>query len=311
MTLSFLITYHNEGVWLTDCIASVLGQLEADDEIIIYDDASTDAAKSYVPDDARIRVIRGETNQGPACGRNALIAASTCTHIHFHDADDLCAPDWRLKVASAFSSGADVVFTDVRSFDDAGREWRHVMNVGRLQQTGDLLAFALRGGMLAPSGTYDVALVKRIGGYRADLWQSEDYDFHIRLALAQPRWAVVPEDLVFIRRHGQQRSRHVREVWTCAVDALERNAAALPARSHRHAARAATRAGSELFAIGAEAQAARAFALADRFGGARYDRGVMQTLTGIVGALPAEKIAAVYRKLVPSSFRSHLQRMAR
>lgn len=308
MKLSFLITYHDEGAWLTECVRGVLPQLHVNDEILVYDDASTDAAAGHLPADPRIRVIRGAANIGPARGRNVLIEASTGTHLHFHDADDLCAPDWRAIVGAQLESHVDVVFTDVRSFDEDGRHWSHVMNVARLQQTGDLLAFALRGGMLAPSGTYSRAIVERIGGYSADLWQSEDYDFHIRLALANPNWVVVPENLVWIRRHARQRSRQAREVWTCAVDALDRNADQLAVRARVEAARAATRAGSELFAAGAEADATRAFALADRFGGARYDRGAMQTLTGVIGALPAEKIAAVYRRLLPSYVRSRLHR---
>ncbi|HEY0810451.1 MAG TPA: glycosyltransferase family 2 protein, partial [Longimicrobiales bacterium] len=89
MKLSVLITYYNEGRWLTDCLQSVLPQLTADDEVIVYDDASHTPAQAYLPDDSRVRLLRGKTNVGPARGRNELIAASTGTHIHFHDADDL------------------------------------------------------------------------------------------------------------------------------------------------------------------------------------------------------------------------------
>jgi cellulose synthase/poly-beta-1,6-N-acetylglucosamine synthase-like glycosyltransferase len=305
VNLSFLITYHNEGRWLADCLESIVPQLERDDDVIIYDDASDDPAMNHVLADARIRVMRGEKNIGPARGRNELIAASKGTHLHFHDADDLCAPSWRSRVAAAFAGDVDVVFTDVQSFTEQER-WPHVMDIAQLQHNGDLLAFALRGGVLAPSGTYRREVIEGIGGYRADLWQSEDYDFHIRLALAQPKWAVLADDLVLIRRHAGQRSRRVREVWTCAVDALEANAARFPASAHAHVARAATRAGSELFAAGAEADAERAFHLAQQFGGPRYERGAMQKLTSMVGALPAEKIAALYRKLLPGAVRSRL-----
>lgn len=308
MKLSFLITYHNEGRWLTDCLESIVPQLAPDDEVIIYDDASDDPAERHVLGDARIRCIGGSTNIGPARGRNQLMAASVGTHLHFHDADDLCAPHWRSRVAQAFTADVDVVFTDVQSFATSGERWAHVMNIAQLQRNCDLLAFALRGGMLAPAGTYRREVIEQIGGYRADLWQSEDYDFHIRLALAQPRWTVVPDDLVLIRRHNAQRSRRAREVWSCAVDALTNNAERFPASAYPHVARAATRAGSELFGAGAPTDAERAFGLAERFGGPRYDRAVMQKLTGVVGALPAERIAALYRKLLPGALRTRLQR---
>ena len=308
MKLSFLITYHNEGAWLSECLQSIVPQLRDDDEVVVYDDASTDAAAPFLLRDQRVRCIRGSANVGPARARNELIRASKGSHLHFHDADDLCAGTWRDRVSSAFDENTDVVFTDVESFNATGERWTNVMNVKRLAETGDLLAFALRGGMLAPSGTYRREAIDRVGGYRADLWQSEDYDFHIRLALSQPAWRVIPEDLVHIRRHTGQRSRLKREVWSCAVDSLERNAANFPATAHVHVARAATRAGSELFAIGAKTEAERAFALAQRFGGARYDRGIMQKLTGVVGALPAEQIAALYRRLIPAPLRARVQR---
>ena len=310
MKLSVLITYYNEGPWLTDCLQSVLPQLAADDEVIIYDDASHTPAQAYLPDDARVRLLRGNTNVGPAGGRNELIAASTGTHIHFHDADDLFAAAWRKSVVSVFAlSNADVVFTDVASFDEAGDRSQHVMQISQLRSDGDLLKFALRGSMLAPSGTYTKELVQRVGGYRFDLWQSEDYDFHVRVALANPRFAIADGDLVLIRRHGNQRSRRLVEVWTGALQSLETLQPRIPANARAHAAHAATRAGSVLFASGAHPEAARAFALAERFGGVRYDRRVMQRLTQLVGAATAERLAAWYRAIVPNGVRARLQRL--
>jgi glycosyltransferase involved in cell wall biosynthesis len=310
MKLSFLVTYHDEGAWLTECLRSVIGQLHADDEVIVYDDTSDDPAVAHLVDDTRVKAIRGATNIGPARARNELLRASTGTHIHFHDADDICAEGWREQVGRV-AADVDIVFTDVQSFDEDGTRWPHVMDVQRLATSGDLLAFALRGGLLAPAGTYRREVVERVGGYRADLWQSEDYDFHIRLALAHPTWKVVPDDLVLIRRHAEQRSRHKLEVWRCAVDSLESNADRFPASAYPHVAWAATRAGSELFAASAEADADRAFRLAERFGGPKYERAVMQKLTGIVGALSAEKIAAAYRKLLPAPFRMRMQKTPR
>jgi hypothetical protein len=305
--LSFLITYYDEGSWLAECLQSVLPQLGAEDEIVVYDDASERPAHEYLLRDARVRCVRGERNIGPARGRNELLRLSRGTHIHFHDADDLCAPDWRRRVAAAFAGDTDVVFTDVGSFDEQGGRWTHVMGVDRLERSGDLLAFALRGGLLAPAGTYRREVVTQVGGYRADLWQSEDYDFHVRLALSAPRWRVVAEDLVLIRRHAKQRSRDTAAVWTCAVDALEQNAAFFPARAHADVAAAATRAASHLFAAGAHEATVRAFMLAERFGGARYERGLMQRLTRMVGPLSAERMAALYRRLVPRALRRRIQ----
>ncbi|HET9438642.1 MAG TPA: glycosyltransferase family 2 protein [Longimicrobiales bacterium] len=308
MKLSVLITYHNEGRWLTECLQSIVPQLAADDEVLIHDDASSERAEDFVLADTRARMLRSTTNIGPARARNELLAASRGTHVHFHDADDLFADTWREKVGAALATGVDVVFTDVAGFDDAGQSWHNVMGVSALNRTRDLLGHALRGGLLGNAGTYRREVVQRMGGYRNDLWQSEDYDFHIRLALEQPGWTVLEDDLVLIRHHGRQRSRKVREVWTCAVDALEKLAGEFPRDAYDDVAFAATRAGSALYASGAHEQAARAFALARRFGGARYDRRAMQRLTRLFGALPAEWLASTYRKVVPNALRARVQR---
>ncbi len=308
MKLSILITYHEEGPWLLECVESILPELSAHDELLIYDDASELLAEEFAVSDARVRVLRGSNRIGPARARNELLKASTGTHVHFHDADDLFAVNWRAEIAAAFHQGVDVVFTDVQSFDESGKRWPHVMNIARLQKDKDLLKFALRGGLLAPSGAYRREVVERIGGYRADVWQSEDYDFHIRLALAEPAWRAIAHDLVLIRRHAHQRSRQMREVWSGALDALEYSELRIPRQSRTDFARAATRVGSALFAAHAYHDAKRAFRLAGRFGGARYDRPIMQSLTRLGGAMRAERLAALYRKLVPGSLRKRLQR---
>jgi hypothetical protein len=179
--------------------------------------------------------------------------------------------------------------------------------MAQLRQHGDLLAHALRGGLLVCGGTYDKRLLEQLAGFREDLWQSEDYDLHMRLALLEPRWHAVAKDLVLIRRHAQQRSRKVREVWIDALTALETNSSRFPAAAYPHVAFAATRAGSALYAAGAHEEAARAFRLAHRFGGVRYERALMTRLTRWVGALPAERLAAAYRRIVPQNWRARLQ----
>jgi glycosyltransferase involved in cell wall biosynthesis len=309
LKLSVLITYHNEGPWLAECLDSILPQLMADEELLIFDDASELLAEEFIPVDERVRILQSVENIGPARARNQLLAASQGTHIHFHDADDLFAVNWRAEVESAFGEDyADVVFTDAQSFDPAGKRWPMLMRVHELKLERDLLKAALRGALLAPAGTYRRELVDRVGGYREDVWQSEDYDFHIRLALTNPRWRAVDLDLVLIRRHPEQRSLKQQEVWQGALNALEHSQDRFPVAAHGDVAFAATRAGSALFAAGAPHDAARAFQLADRFGGPRYDGGIMQKLARLMGAPAAERLAAWYRKLVPEAWRARVQK---
>src|SRR5437867_2048704 len=83
-TIAVLITYHNEGRLLTECLDSLLTQADRPKEILVYDDASDVPAEEQVPDGADVRVIRSTRNTGPARGRNALLRAAESEFLHFH-----------------------------------------------------------------------------------------------------------------------------------------------------------------------------------------------------------------------------------
>src|SRR5205814_1237557 len=110
-SLAVLITYHDEQHLLTRCVDSLMTQPERPDEIWIYDDASQHPASRFVLPELQECVIRGESNKGPAYGRNQLLAATTCTFVHFHDADDWFFDGWTHQVTSALNANLDVLFT--------------------------------------------------------------------------------------------------------------------------------------------------------------------------------------------------------
>ena len=308
MRLSVLITYHNEGAWLTECLNSIVPQLAATDEVIIYDDASRVAAAGFIVDDARLRVIRGGNNVGPSRARNELLRASAGTHVHFHDADDLFTDGWRTRIEAAFQNGVDMVITDASTFDENGKRSGNIIGVADLERGWGLLKFALRRSVLPAAASYKREIVEAVGGYRDDLWQSEDFDLHVRIALMNPNLAVIPEDLVHIRKHPNQRSRLSSEVWISAIDALQPLVGQIPAHARADAAYAATRAGSVLLSEGSITEAHRAFDLAQKFGGPTYDKRAMQRLSSIIGAKAAERMAAWYRTMLPNALRMRLQR---
>ena len=58
MKLSVLITYHDEGAWLRECLLSIAPQLGDQDEIIVYDDASERAARDFTIDCLHVELPR-------------------------------------------------------------------------------------------------------------------------------------------------------------------------------------------------------------------------------------------------------------
>jgi len=95
-------------------IASARAQTLSDIEIIVVDDCSPDQTVNAVlraaGDDPRVRIIRLDTNKGPAGARNAALAAARGDWIAVLDADDEMAPQ-RLEtlLGVAAAAGADIV----------------------------------------------------------------------------------------------------------------------------------------------------------------------------------------------------------
>lgn len=77
-------------------IESVLAQRHAQVELLVVDDASTDATAQmvagYAAADARVRLLRQAANGGVAAARNAGIAAARGEFVAFLDSDDWWHP---------------------------------------------------------------------------------------------------------------------------------------------------------------------------------------------------------------------------
>lgn len=280
-TLAVLITYHNEGPWLRECIESVRSQPGFPDEILVYDDASSIPASDHTP--PGVRVIRGEQNIGPARARNMLLKEAKSDFVHFHDADDWFSPTWCGEIRRAMAE-SDVIMTDVAL--SGAEEKQHIMNVSTLE---DPISFAIRGAVLVPSMTYKKTLAPT---FNESLHQSEDWDYHIRLIASSPQRPIaIPRDLVIVRAHERNRSKDVISVWASAVEAME--AMNLPAEYDHDIAAKATQAGRNLYRNGALEQARRAFDVARKKsadGHVPFENPIMYWMARLLGPMRALKI---------------------
>jgi glycosyltransferase involved in cell wall biosynthesis len=306
---AILITYHNEGELLRRCLASLASQTRPVREVLIYDDASDVRPGDHLPAGLPVRVLRGERNIGPARARNVLLGETTAAFVHFHDADDAFAPDWNARVSAEIASGdIDAVFTEVSSVTETGVVHEDVLELSRLAAGAGLVSFCIQGSMLVPAGSYRRSVVTAIGGYRESLWQSEDWDFHIRLAAASPVYRVIPQSLVRIHLRAESRSRDVADVWRSAVQATRLLASELPAAWRGELAEAAAKAGSRLYRAGAAEDAREAFQLARELGNPVHSGqpGVYRTVARHAGQEWAERISRAYRKWLPERVRGRL-----
>lgn len=73
--ISVLIPVHNGADTLAETVASILNQTFADFELLLFDDASTDASPEIINSfaDSRIRRFRSDANLGISEARNRLM----------------------------------------------------------------------------------------------------------------------------------------------------------------------------------------------------------------------------------------------
>ncbi len=299
-SISVLITYYRERELLTRCLQSLLEGTRAVHEILVYDDCSPEPAADYLPSSPLIRVIRGEKNRGPSAGRNVLLSAATADYVHFHDCDDWFAADWCAKVWQAIqSSGADVVYTEIDSYRHGQLFGKNVLEIAKVTEGMDLVSFSLSHALLPLSGTYRTAFLRRIGGYREELWQSEDFEFHARLAMAEPRVTVLNESLAFIEVRDQSRSQKQLEVWQWRLASLRLLFLDLAPKYYPAFVEALCKTGCRLYELGDSASARQAYDLALQLGAPRYTGRSFsfRWLARALGPLSAEWVGVQMRSL--------------
>lgn len=305
-SLSVLVTYHNEKKLLTECLQSMVSQMDPPEEILIYDDASHFPAKEYLVSSPVIRVIRGEENIGPGRARNKLLAEARSDYVHFHDSDDWFDPRWSEVVRSAMSEGADAIYTEVNSYDEEGKlAGEKVLQLKSFSTQEELVRFCIRHYMLVPAGTFQKSLAKELNGYRTSLWQSEDFDFNVRASLKSRKPKVILEPLAHIRLRRESRSQQRVETNTYAHQALLLLEKEIPSIFHSDLAEKASEVGAQLFRLGATGEAREAFETAKRLGPARYSReGILyRRIARILGQESAERMGDFYRRLLPNPLR--------
>ncbi|MEK6644748.1 MAG: glycosyltransferase family 2 protein [Planctomycetota bacterium] len=125
-TVSVIIPTYNSSTVLADAIQSVLNQTHAPAEVIVVDDASSDATAAICGTlRNRIRYLRHDRNRKASAARNTGIAASTGMWVAFLDADDTWLPtklQRQLKSLSA-NPNADFCITGADVWSESKRDY--------------------------------------------------------------------------------------------------------------------------------------------------------------------------------------------
>ena len=104
---------YNGAAYLESAIRSLLAQTYTDLQLIICDNASTDATpeicKAIAAEDSRVRYIRNRENVGLAANWNKAFEFSRSPFFKWHAYDDLCEPTFLEECMDRFREDPDII----------------------------------------------------------------------------------------------------------------------------------------------------------------------------------------------------------
>ncbi len=232
-TVSLLVPCFNAEAYILDFIKNISCQTIPFDEILFYDDASTDCTTKLLSQQNFGRVIYGKFHQGPSIGRNILLRESTGQLIHFHDIDDWLEPDFLEQTLQVFSDEWDVVITNIRVIDRETGKNLHIHDYSGLTDYSDPTEYFLTHCCYPINGLYSRRALEKIGGFRESLSRDEDPDLHIRLAHSGARIYSLPLPLAVNRfGSGTYSSTSYVACWHEHLKALQFYIKELPEKYH-------------------------------------------------------------------------------
>jgi len=203
---SVVITTRNRRELLSETIASVLGSVEKELELIVVDDASTDGTREYLTTirDSRLVIENLDPHRERSFARNAGLRLARGEYIMFLDDDDLLRPDALPVLAHLLDQHDDVVMAvgGMRFLERNGDSTlRHMVDREVILELWELLML----GWWSNSGQnlYRVSVLEKVGGFSEEYTPCEDREFLLRVN-RQGRAALTPKVVMHYRIHGGQ-----------------------------------------------------------------------------------------------------------
>jgi glycosyltransferase involved in cell wall biosynthesis len=195
--LSIIVANFNNAVFLDECLESVFAQTYREFEVVVVDDASTDASLELIrswqvrhPD--VVRVISNPANLGVARSRHLAIDASRGAWLTTLDSDDYYEHPQKLEREMALATTRLAAGETVMAFSDIAlvRHDRTAMGLNSHRapvREGLISAEILARSCLIPRDfVMPRSAYLAVGGYDVRIPIYEDWDLKIRLAERYP-----------------------------------------------------------------------------------------------------------------------------
>ncbi|SDJ31188.1 Glycosyl transferase family 2 [Pedobacter sp. ok626] len=209
-TLALCIPAYNAESYLPRLLKSANTQQIPFDEILVYDDCSTDKT-AEIAAQYGAKVISGSINKGCSFGKNTLAKHSACTWIHFHDADDDLLPNFSTKVQQWIIYHGDryeVLLLNFKYIDAASGQLLGSANYNVKALQKDPLKYAIKT-KIVNFGVYKRKDFLEAGGFDLDpnVLYNEDNALHQQLAKQGLKFDYLPEVTCINYRNHNSMSR--------------------------------------------------------------------------------------------------------
>lgn len=184
-TLALCIPAYNAANFLPTLLTSAQEQFIPFDEIIVYNDCSTDNT-TEIAERFGAKVVQGDINRGCSYGKNKLAEVTFCEWIHFHDADDDLLPNFTQLAHKwmVMQKSPDIVVFNFNYVDSASKEILAVGKQNRMDLIKDAVRYCIKN-KIVNFGLYKKKKFLDIGGFDTDpsVLYNEDVAFHTRMAI--------------------------------------------------------------------------------------------------------------------------------
>ncbi|MBR5026863.1 MAG: glycosyltransferase family 2 protein, partial [Victivallales bacterium] len=201
-TISVIIPTFNAALLIERALHSIMSQNGRHDvEIIIIDDCSTDDTLTVVEKLAipSLRILRQDSNRGPAAARNRGLNAATGDYCAFLDGDDFWEPDFLNETTAFLDSHTDAIAVNVMQCHKTFTGKVSIVPTSPPVQQSILLDnfydfWAKYNHVCTGSALFRTDVAKATGGQREDLRVCEDLEFWALLA-TYGAWGFIPKVL--------------------------------------------------------------------------------------------------------------------
>lgn len=196
--ISIVMPVYNGEKYLRESIESVLGQTYQEWELILVNDCSTDRSpaimQEYEKRDSRVRVVHNSHNKKLPGSLNVGFEHANGEYFTWTSDDNRYKPQALEKMTEILEkdSGIGLVYADMDYIDEAGKKTGEVSIGAENLYYNDCVGACF---------LYRAAAAKEIGGYQAEWFLVEDYEYWLRMAERHTIFHL-PDNLYEYRYHG-------------------------------------------------------------------------------------------------------------